>query len=96
MRFSEINDKVNSILIFEAANPFVKSSWIEKLWWEQTEFEDDDDDSTIEDPLGDMHMKVKNNPTDYVWEDVPKSVYTKWRRSRSKGKYFHKRIKNFF
>ena len=86
-------------------NPNVKSSWITQIWFEPNEdFEEDEEGNPIpldpKDPnlKGTVYMRVKNSKTGkvyptYEFYDVPRKVYIMWRRARSKGKYFWRRMK---
>lgn len=97
--------KFYKTLLEATFNPNVKSSWITQLWWEANDdFEEDDEGNIIEanpkDPnaLGTVFMRVKNGRTGkvyptYEFPDVPRKVYILWRRARSKGKYFWRRMK---
>lgn len=92
--------------ILEASfNPNVKSSWITQIWFEPNEdFAEDEEGNIIEsnphDPnlKGTVFMRVKNSKTGkvyptYEFYDVPRKIYIMWRRARSKGKYFWRRMK---
>lgn len=86
-------------------NPNVKSSWITQIWFEPNDdFLEDEEGNPIEinpkDPnlKGTVFMRVKNSKTGktyptYEFYDVPRKVYIMWRRARSKGKYFWRRMK---
>lgn len=86
-------------------NPNVKSSWITQIWFEPNDdFLEDEEGNPIEinpkDPnlKGTVYMRVKNSKTGkvyptYEFYDVPRKVYIMWRRARSKGKYFWRRMK---
>lgn len=102
----KIKFNFNKKLLEASFNPNVKSSWITQIWFEPNEDEliEDDDGEIIErnpkDPniLGTVFMRVKNSRTGkvyptYEFPDVPRKVYILWRRARSKGKYFWRRMK---
>ena len=101
-----IKFKFNKKLLEASFNPNVKSSWITQIWFEPNDDEvmEDDNGDIIErnpkDPniLGTVFMRVKNSKTGkvyptYEFPDVPRKVYIMWRRARSKGKYFWRKMK---
>ena len=103
MRIEELFSLLNEA---ETPRSKVKSSWIDSLWFEpyedeveiETRYDEDGEPYEVEipikneDPMGTIFMKTKSGKT-YEWEDSPRSLYRKWRKSRSKGKYFHNKMK---
>lgn len=42
---------------------------------------------------GMMTVRFTNGPVDYLFIDVPRELFRQWKRVRSPGKFYHRRIK---
>ena len=68
----------------------VTSTWIVDLTFQQQPGQDKEIGKYNR--VGTVVMKL-NNGRSYVFDDMPWSVYRNWRRSKSKGRYWHRIIK---
>ena len=46
---------------------------------------------------GSMHVRFANrSPVDYLFANVPRELFKQWKRVKSPGRFYHRRIKNQF
>ncbi len=43
---------------------------------------------------GMMTVRFTNGPIDYMYLNVPRELFRQWKRVKSAGKFYHRRIKN--
>lgn len=96
MKFQDVIDSVNIKILHEATltRKVLKSSWITSLSWESNE--DIAKEELTPETLGMMKFTTNRSNITYEVPDVPLSVFNKWKRSSSYGKFFHKFVKNQF
>lgn len=96
MKFQEVIDQVNVKILHEAVltRKVLKSSWITSLSWESND--DLEKEELTPETLGVMKFTTNRSNITYEVPDVPLSVFNKWKRSSSYGKFFHKFVKNNF
>ena len=94
MKFQDVIDTVNVKILQEATltRRVMKSSWITSLSWDSNE--DLEKDELTPETLGMMKFTTNRSNITYEVPDVPLSVFNKWKKARSYGKFFHKFVKN--